>query len=301
MQRIPVGQTKIEVCEGGGSYKVASLSRSRYVAREVISALRMCIAAFLTYQGTQFLVYTIAIEELLLNAVALEFVISLDELIFESLAPAHAKRVVAGTTGIKLPTTHWSGMDACALVSLALIVAQLIWAYTTYLNPQLAVLQGVKDAVCAGDRDFVFGVDGMGVVTWGFPPSVRGTIQESADNGYTEWPPLEREDLYGTARAIDAIVSGWGRVACPTASCYFFVSPTSAPLPLPEGSRADCCLPQQTKAPSIDAGRFSVRTKTLANTADTNTMCTLYTRHTHALSTATLTHLEPLLLLDASL
>ena len=66
LQSIPVGTTKIEVTEGGG-FHVASLSRRRYIARQAISALRLCIAAFLTYQGTQFLVYTIAIEELLLK------------------------------------------------------------------------------------------------------------------------------------------------------------------------------------------------------------------------------------------
>ena len=45
-------------------------------------------------QGTQFLVYTIDMGDLLLNAVALEFVISTDELLFESLAPVRTKRIL---------------------------------------------------------------------------------------------------------------------------------------------------------------------------------------------------------------
>ena len=254
--------------------------------RETVSVLRLTIAAFLTYQGTQYLVYTIAIEELLLNAVALEFVISLDDLIFESLAPAHAKRVVAGTTGFKLPTRHVHGMDWRALLSLALIVVQVIWGYTQYLNPQLAVLEGVKDAVCAGDRDFVFGIDGMGVVTWGFPPSVEGTVEESTDYGYRAWPILEREQLRGSSRTIDAILAGNGRVSCPTEECYITVSPTSPPVPLPEIFQPACCLPQQTKAPSIESGRFSVRTKATANIAVATEMCARSAHVAHTRNTA---------------
>ena len=60
-----------------------------------MSAIRLCVAGFLTYQGTQYLVYTIAVEELLLNAVALEFVLSLDEMLFEVFSPTHLLALVS--------------------------------------------------------------------------------------------------------------------------------------------------------------------------------------------------------------
>ena len=68
------------------------------------------LAGFMFLQGTQFLVYTISIGDLLLNAVALEFVISTDELLYSSLAPAHAKRFLSSTEGFKLrPSRTWQG------------------------------------------------------------------------------------------------------------------------------------------------------------------------------------------------
>ena len=94
--------TKVVYDEVDGTYRVTSLSHARRVLREAMSLVRIVIAGFLTYQGTQYLVYTIAIEELLLNAVALEFVITLDELIYESLAPAHTKRVTSRVIGFPI-------------------------------------------------------------------------------------------------------------------------------------------------------------------------------------------------------
>ena len=67
--------------EVGGTFCIKTLSKARRYAREAMSLVRIVMAGFLTYQGTQYLVYTIAIEELLLNAVALEFVISLDDVV----------------------------------------------------------------------------------------------------------------------------------------------------------------------------------------------------------------------------
>ena len=109
MSFIPRGShTKVVIDEIDGTYKVMQLSEGRRLIREAMSAVRLCVSAFLTYQGTQYLIYTIAVEELLLNAVALEFVITLDELVFQSLAPAHTKRVVARSNHPRWTRTHIS-------------------------------------------------------------------------------------------------------------------------------------------------------------------------------------------------
>ena len=95
---IPYGNaTKIKKDPISGEFTVEQLSKERLAIRMGVSFLRLITAGFMFYQGTQFLVYTIDIGDLLLNAVALEFVISTDELIFTCLGPSTAKRVIRRT------------------------------------------------------------------------------------------------------------------------------------------------------------------------------------------------------------
>ena len=280
---IEEGHTRFAI-EDDGSYRIMQISRFRRRMREFISVVRCCIAAFLMYQGTLFLVYTIKVENLLLNAVALEFVISLDELIYDALAPSHAKSFINRTTGFKLPTKHWHGISGRSIIALSLLVGQLSWAISSHLAPQLTVLQNVKDAICAGDRYFVFSVDGIGVVTWGYPPGIEGTVEESIAQGFTHWgftgiTGTEKVTLTGTEKIVDSLLDNQGSVECPATSCFYVVSPTLPSFPLPEDglgvipSRASCCVAQSTRAPSIESGRFSVRKKSTETPAEANTMC----------------------------
>ena len=69
LQSVPTtDKTTIKVdCQG--QYRILELSAFRKNLREVTTVIRLVIAGFMTYQGTQYLIYTIAVEELLLNAV----------------------------------------------------------------------------------------------------------------------------------------------------------------------------------------------------------------------------------------
>ena len=276
---MPLGTESIIVVEEDGSYNVKRLSKSRRFVRDFITLVRLTVAGFLTYQGTQYLVYTIAIDELLLNAVALEFVITLDELIFEALAPDHAKRAVERTRGFTLPKTRYKGMDWGAILSFTLVAVQLTWAYSTYLSPQLDILEGIKDAVCAGDRDFVFAIDGMGTVTWGYPPTVTNLGDLSASPGFVPWPNKAGEVFANHNEVIiDSIIIGTGRQDCPLDQCYGTVYPGTPPVPLHPSRRSECCVTQQTKAPSIEFGSFSVQTKATLDTLGTTGMCAAFPR-----------------------
>ena len=276
LSSVPSGEyTELVLQEVEKEYRVVKLSPMRRLAREAISVIRLCVAGFLTFQGTQYLVYTIAIEELLLNAVALEFVISLDELVFESLAPAHAKRLVSRTLGFKVSTKEYKGMDSQALLSFVLIVVQMLWAVSNYMSPQLTVLEGVKAAICSGDRDFVFAIDGMGTVVWGYPPGVAGTPEDPSFIDVPSWPVRSDEALSVNEQLVDSILQGNGRSPCQVETCYIQdLGPALRNIiPRPASDRASCCVPRQSKAPSIEFGRFSVLQKSTNSVADTTTMC----------------------------
>lgn len=264
-----------------GTYRVEVMSFGRRLIREACSFLRLAVGFALTLQGTQYLVYTIAIEELLLNAVALEFVMKLDELIFESLAPTHVRRIVQRTVGFTLPTNHVSGIDRRTVLSCLVVIAQMSWGVATYMVPQLIILESVKGAICGGDRDFVYAIDGMGVVVWGYPPSIASSLATLQDSGYSPWPEYRgengsQEDIDLNEQTVNSILEGWARTECPSSSCYYSgeaAQGAPAPVPLPASVRAACCLPTQTRAPSIEYGKFSVLSKASARLPETADMC----------------------------
>ena len=101
----------------------------------------------------------------------------MDELLFEALAPRRAKRLIGKVSGFKQPPhSTWRGLDLRTALSVVFVFVTLMWAVFTFMTDQLTVLKGVRDAICAGDIDFVYAVDGMGIVnfacicTAGFEP-----------------------------------------------------------------------------------------------------------------------------------
>ena len=55
-------------------------------------------------------------------------------------------------------------------------------------------------------------------------------------------------------------------------SCYLDGSITGGvPVPLSTG-RAKCCLPQQTKVPTVTGGKFAIATKNLESLSEANAM-----------------------------
>ena len=110
------------------------------------------------------------------QVVALEFVISVDELIFEALAPQRVRRLFATARDLSVPhSTSWRGLDRRSTFSFFAVVAVLAGFVAMQLMPQLTVLVGARDALCAGDLEFVFTRDGVGTFAWAYPDTVDRT------------------------------------------------------------------------------------------------------------------------------
>ena len=58
-----------------GKVQIYALAPARLAVRILASVLRLTVACFMFYQGSVFLCYTIDLGDLLMNAVALEFVV----------------------------------------------------------------------------------------------------------------------------------------------------------------------------------------------------------------------------------
>ena len=93
LHAMPKGETEIRLTKDG-AVAVERLSRARFFAVYVVYMARIALGVVLILFGSIYLVHTIEIDELILNAVALEFVLRVDELIYACFAPQRIKALI---------------------------------------------------------------------------------------------------------------------------------------------------------------------------------------------------------------
>ena len=234
--------------------KIASISKTRLGSLLVIQLVRMMVAGIMMWAGYLFIVNTLPIGDLLLNAVALEFVLSIDELIFECLAPARLAKMVDSLAPLPMKPLQLSlgGLDRRALLTYCSLSAILLLSVPFLLIGSVDKLITAKDALCGGEVAWVYSVGGMGVPGW------ARTAQDSPKPEKpwnTDWNGMRlNADVQFTAGALDMVLQGYGHGHGPT-SCGPCENETT-------NTRLDdapmCCLAQQTWVPEVDDGRFSV-------------------------------------------
>ena len=207
------------------------------------------------------------------HAVALEFVLTIDELIYDSCAPLRVRDLLGKFAPFTLKRREWQGMDRQALFTVVLVSVSLISVFATVVVPQQTILREARDAMCAGDVDFVYTVDGAGTVTWGYPDGVPQPILPLPLDRPV-WTPLDPEKEYASFSdyVIDFVLQGAGRAdltSCPVSSCYNL----STAIPTPYLNGSPCCLARQTRSLSIITGKLSIYRKSLESTAEANIMC----------------------------
>ena len=72
----------------------------------MLAAWRIGLAAFLCYAGARFILYSAVVEDLVLNAVALGFVLTIDENFFDALAPTRVKTLIKTVAPFAFPKWH---------------------------------------------------------------------------------------------------------------------------------------------------------------------------------------------------
>ena len=142
------------------------------------------------------------------------------------------------------------------------------WSASAFMKPQLDVLWSIRAAICGGDTEFVYALDGIGTIGWGYPRSAvdnsRLNISNFVEDG--SWWLEPDEILTSQEHTINGILQGHGnpRRNCPVHECYVGVPPT--PIAIVPGAknqalRPSCCAAFQTKVPDLAGGRFSLTKK----------------------------------------
>lgn len=280
---LPRGRSTLAVRKGANcALSFKQLSRTHLWCFMVVQLGRAAIDISLCYWGILFLVYTPNMTELLLNVTALEFISSVDELMFAALAPFKVRALVAGAEPltVKAPArwiSHGCGgsLDLRAVFKAIVAAAIVLSAMVAELSPQISIMVRARDALCTGDTEFVYTQDGLGVVAWAYPPNVN-TAETNALNFPDGKPPekgyegIRTNTRSFTTSVIDVLLRQQGRAIfqdnCSEAVCYN----TSVTNYLQNivGLREDCCHAKKVRSPQTEAGLFSLAIKAAETTRD---------------------------------
>merc|ERR1711908_61022 len=94
------------ITEIDGELHVEAVSYARGCFFMAVQAIRLVIASTLLVAGQFFLMNTTSIGDMLLNAVALQFVMDIDETCYKTLSPTNLKKLVAEVQPIPLPRSR---------------------------------------------------------------------------------------------------------------------------------------------------------------------------------------------------
>jgi len=161
---LPRGKkTVVSRADNGYKFEAVSILRWRFVVAMLFVRAGICVA--LLTCGTFYLVATISVGDLLLNALALEIVLGLDELIFSTMAPISARVLVQSMEPLpRKSSILCRGLDFKPAVALIFIVAATGCVNTWLLVPQTEILEQARDAICGGNLNFIAGADQYGLV-----------------------------------------------------------------------------------------------------------------------------------------
>eukprot|EP00438_Fugacium_kawagutii_P026423 Skav202845 [mRNA] locus=scaffold954:3431:9655:- [translate_table: standard] len=92
----PVGPTRMDARENPFTchvhYRLRAIPKRRKTYSAILLLYRLAIAVMLLFVGTYFLVYTVSVTELILNAVALGIILDIDDLLFDAMATTSGTR-----------------------------------------------------------------------------------------------------------------------------------------------------------------------------------------------------------------
>jgi len=165
----------------GGIIIVNSVPLHNKLHCVLVNVPRVAVALLLLGYGLQFLANTVDIRELLTNAVALEFVKTIDELLFEAIAPRKLMRFVrqvkvrvfpgflphesthakVGMHGYRRSSTLASRsgvpVQSCYVLARLLFISLAVCAgYYVYLRPMVGFTRNVYDDLCGHNTNFTY-------------------------------------------------------------------------------------------------------------------------------------------------
>ncbi|CAE7289940.1 VPS11 [Symbiodinium natans] len=134
--------------------RITSLSRSRLLVVLTSFVLRMAIASIMLVAGIQWLGRTTSITELMLNAVALNGIMDIDELLFAGFTPVSVQQAIRKLEPVKMKYSRYRSQFESFALFLLLLVTMLV-PYLIYLEPLGSGMVSIKWEMCGKNQTFV--------------------------------------------------------------------------------------------------------------------------------------------------
>jgi len=183
----------MHVVKGPDGTEIAGAGRVAKVLAVVTYTVRVTVAVVLLIMGCRYLAYTSSMQDLLLNAVALEVVMNIDELVFGAIAPNRVRQAMAIIAPMK--TNFWPKLKPWELKSVGicvLLVGTVLWVRLTVLQEHIDNLKDAHTELCGGLQSFTVVTDRLGMVQFMHGRSFQG---DSEFTDLTTIPDLAVNEL----------------------------------------------------------------------------------------------------------
>jgi hypothetical protein len=167
---LPRDRTSVEFQRdrtGEGMFELKTISGGRINFIVVFNIIRSIIGFAVLVSGSWFLVVTISLEDIILNTIALDFILSIDEMLFVTMFPTKTKKLIELMKVLRTrkPNTN-SGVDLSSLVMLVLSVGFVAVMCGLVMIPHMSDMQTAKDELCAGRQEFGYGSSRVNHIEW---------------------------------------------------------------------------------------------------------------------------------------
>eukprot|EP00930_Biecheleria_cincta_P100396 TRINITY_DN92034_c0_g1_i1.p1 TRINITY_DN92034_c0_g1~~TRINITY_DN92034_c0_g1_i1.p1 ORF type:complete len:795 (+),score=110.54 TRINITY_DN92034_c0_g1_i1:341-2386(+) len=157
------GSFSLEHSEQDGKIAFHALSRPIIALNLLVCLVRVVFAIVLFVVGAFWLANTLNVENLVLNAAALEFVMTLDELVYKAIVPDLVKALRNNAVKLPPPPADWqryckctvSGIDPAPVFRFGLAMLALTGFFVGVLYPQQVEIRTLHETLCGGDLEFV--------------------------------------------------------------------------------------------------------------------------------------------------
>ena len=129
---------------------------------------RMMVACSLMVTGTRYLANTLNLSDLILNAVALAFILDLDELIESAFMPRRPRFLLDKLGTLPISRPFFPGLEHLKVgknermwnaLQIALLIVGLILSWYLLLQPLHQTVDLALDILCSGRQDFIYAVN----------------------------------------------------------------------------------------------------------------------------------------------
>jgi len=159
----------------------SSFAYRRLFVIAVVLLIRIFIACFLLQAGVSFIVHTIDLEDLVLNAVALACILQLDEHLFEALAPQRVVALCDRCEPLPLPKLVFYGIDLATMLGFVFVIGFVSFFGLPEMFEEVRQLKKARDTLCGGELHFVYKDTPMlPFFAWAFTPNDLQTAGDLA-------------------------------------------------------------------------------------------------------------------------